>query len=412
MSLKIEKNLFTKILLFTFLFICIFFPADYYSLKKISFALLIVYNLKNILFKIGYGQYMVVFCISIIFPVGTIIQSLILGSDLSVAILSGYAGVFFLLYIIVAEKKIDYERVLMFLLKILSIVIVTIVILDMLHFFDVNADSGFKTFVYEHDIALMGKSSMYAAYYKVFFKTSPLLLILVNHSLDNKQWIFALLGILGLIFSGTRANIFVLCAFLAVRIFFTEVRTDLQKLIKLLLITAFCTGLVFKFQSIFTLFESMMNTAGSVGSDQVRAGQIIGFSEMIKDPLRVLFGAGYGNELIKDYGRGITVTTFEFAYLAMFATVGIYWFIFFMCFLFYPLTKKIDRNLKFAYLGYLAIAFTNPLLYSSTAFVLYLYIYLCVRKVREYKTSVCNSTQGVYQGNKCFLCGKEGIGYN
>ena len=292
MSLKIEKNLFTEVLLFTFLFICIFFPADYYNLKKISFVLLIVYNLKKILFKIGYGQYMVVFCISIIFPVGTVIQSLILGSELNVAILSGYAGAFFLIYIIVAENKIDYEKVLIFLLKILSIVIVAIVISDMLHFFDVNADSGFKTFIYEHDIALMGKSPMYAAYYKVFFKTSPLLLILVNYSLDRKQWLFAFLGISGLIFSGTRANIFVLCAFLAIRIFFTEARTDIQKLIKILLIIVFCVGVVFKFQSIFTVFESMMNTAGSVGSDQVRAGQIKGFSEMLKDPLRVLFEIG------------------------------------------------------------------------------------------------------------------------
>ena len=52
-------------------------------------------------------------------------------------------------------------------------------------------------------------------------------------------------------------------------------------------------------------------------------------------------------------------------------------FILFMVFILRPLfRKKTDKTVRFSYLCYLLVSFTNPLLFSSTAYLLYIWFYL------------------------------------
>ncbi len=128
--------------------------------------------------------------------------------------------------------------------------------------------------------------------------------------------------------------------------------------------------------------SKMMQSAGSIGSDAVRSGQLKGLIEALRNPASLILGAGYGNVLIFDYGRGRQSTEFELAYFSLLRKVGLIWFAAYMTVLIKPLFKRIRVTTKILHLGYLAIAFTNPLLYSSTAMIMFLYVYILID--REY----------------------------
>lgn len=48
-----------------------------------------------------------------------------------------------------------------------------IVLLDVVGFINVNEDNFIRNAFYTYDMGVMVKSSSYAVYYKVFFKSSP-----------------------------------------------------------------------------------------------------------------------------------------------------------------------------------------------------------------------------------------------
>ena len=102
--------------------------------------------------------------------------------------------------------------------------------------------------------------------------------------------------------------------------------------------------------------------------------QIQGLTEGFSDLSKLFFGSGFGSEYY-NYGRGEYQSTAELAYINLLRQIGLIMFLAFLVFLFRPLMyHKLDRKLRFSYFMYLVIAYTNPLLYSSTAYVLYIYM--------------------------------------
>lgn len=358
-----------------FVMVCVLFPADFHHLKQISFFVVIVAGMKKLLRGFPQRKYQFVYFMGIIFPVCTIVQSILRGSTPGGAVSGGYTAILFLLLVIIREYDINYEKLIIFALKIIAFATVFIVLLDVVHIIDVNADTAIRRFMYGYGIGLMGKSPAYSTYYKVFIKTSPLLLILLNYCIDNKKKVMTFITIVAMFLSGTRANLFVMLVFLVFKIFTLNSDKLQGKLGKVFLIFAILIGGVAGIEIIINILYKIMNTTGSIDSDTVRMGQIKGMLEVFDDPVRIIFGAGYGNNILFDYGRNTYVTDFELAYFSLFAKIGLFWFGIFMIFLCVPFFKKIKMDYKVMYLGYLAIAFTNPLLYSSTAFLLYIYMY-------------------------------------
>ncbi len=211
-------------LLFVFVLACILFPADFYQIKKLSFAALIILGIYKIAACLCYRRYRTVLFMGVVFPIGTILHSVLLGSSLGNAISDGYTGVFFLLMILICEFNLDYEMIVIKALRILCYITLLIVILDLLGIANVNAPNAIRNFIYNYNIGFIGKSTAYAAYYKVFIKTSPLLLILLYDSFEKRKWVDVAASFLALILSGTRANIFVSFVLLLALVFF--VKTD------------------------------------------------------------------------------------------------------------------------------------------------------------------------------------------
>ena len=80
-------------------------------------------------------------------------------------------------------------------------------------------------------------------------------------------------------------------------------------------------------------------------------------------------------------------TSSEIAYLDLIRKIGLILFVPFMIFVLKPFKFKIPIHDKLAYAGYLVVCFTNPLLFSSTAYVLYILLYSKYYK-RKYSVSL------------------------
>ena len=110
--LTLSKEKVINALLIVFIGVCVFFPADIFHLKLLTFAALVLLGFNVYAKVIFLHKYRIVLFISVVFPLGTIIQSILLGSSVSNAFLGGYTGMMFLLYILIEELNIDYRRVL------------------------------------------------------------------------------------------------------------------------------------------------------------------------------------------------------------------------------------------------------------------------------------------------------------
>jgi len=94
-------------------------------------------------------------------------------------------------------------------------------------------------------------------------------------------------------------------------------------------------------------------------------------------------------------GRNMVVTSIELSYFDFWRQAGLFSLIGFLFCVFYPLKKLCRREnywLIFGSVGYLIIAGTNPLLFSTTAYLLYIVIYSEYYFAKERKASeVLNS---------------------
>ena len=93
-----------------------------------------------------------------------------------------------------------------------------------------------------------------------------------------------------------------------------------------------------------------------------------------KEPLLIIFGTGFGSEFYS-LGTKTLISSTEWSLLDLYRKVGMFFTGIFMLFLGKILiNKKISIYKRTAGFAYLIIALTNPLLYTTTAYLAYVYI--------------------------------------
>lgn len=377
MSLFSKRNINT-VLLAILVLICAIFPNDIYSLKKISFGFLILLNINEVFrFDLSDDLNKIVFFIGGFFPIILLIQGLIMGVPFGVLFSRVYCCFLLLLLQIIRFYDIDYKKI--FMLGIFAIILLTMTIflMDFLGVVDVNSSFPLKRFIYNNDIGFMGKHSSYAAYYKIFIKTSPLIVFYMFSKLEVKNYVGVVVSYICLIISGTRGN-FVFSGLLLIiyLIFMWKCKSRKEFLVKFLLVSTSLFVVLINFKSLFINLHQMIIEKGEV-SDAVRSGHYQGLIEMWdNNPFSFFIGTGMGSSFYS-YGIMGYVNTIELPYLDLLRQMGLLLLLFFLYFTFLPVLKlKYNRPLQFAYISYLLIAATNPLLFSSTAFLVYIYIYM------------------------------------
>lgn len=365
-----NMNRFNEFLFAFFVTINVIFPGDIYSLKKILFFVILLINLPSFLSALRRKEYRFVVFFGLIFPLTLIVYSTILTGNLWVSFTRSFAAFLFLLLVVIREKNMDIERIVLNAIKLIVIFTIGVVLLDVVRVIDINV-SWIRTLVYGYDMGIMGKSPAYPLFYKVFFKTSPLVVFLLFRSIYKSDYLWFILSILTLVLSGTRANALFTMFFMALFYLFYGNRKWIRT--KYLTIFTGISTVVLFITFFISIFIGVIIDRG-VTSDVIRAGHIQGLVELVyKQPWVLFFGSGMGS-FFYSYGVHEMVSSIEWSFLDLWRQMGLVFFSLYLLFILIPVFKRsISPYKRFAYMTYLFIAATNPLLFSST---FYLAIYI------------------------------------
>lgn len=362
-----------RILISLFVFLCVLLPGDIFSSKKILFSIICLLNYRVFLSSLTKKSGVFFLIFGFIFPSILFFYSSFLREEILTSFSRSFAPYTFLLIIIIRHYAINFEDILIKAIYFIMITTILFVLLDMIGFLNVN--SGFvREIIYGYNLGLMGKSLDYPFYYKVFFKTSPLLVVLLFKKFHNSQYFTVSLTLLALIFSGTRANVIFSVFFLFVYYSFYD--NNKHKFIKYIFLSATTIFLILFFTTLLDVLTELVIEKGRV-SDVIRAGHIEGIKELLKnDPWIIFKGTGMGSVFFS-YGADSYVSSIEWSYIDLWRQMGLPLFSLFIFFISLPIFIK-TANKKFkkaAYITYLCIAATNPLLFSSTSYLMFIYMY-------------------------------------
>lgn len=351
---------------------CILFPADKINIKEILFLVVLVVCGPSIYSGIKEGRYNYVLIFGLLYPLFTTIISVTLGSSSVVDALSyGYVWLYLLLIPAIDRYGVDIKKP--FIIGTTLVVLITDFIfltdiLGIIPFFSNPVGLFFKNI---NEIQGYGKGIYSTFGYSIFYKSLPLAFFSYGYAIKHKKWLMIVLYLMAFLVCGTRANLLVaLCMTAAIPLLSAE-KPSKKAIIAVILIIIAVIFLP-DFIDYYTARSSLKY--GSSDLIKIEAIESI-FKFLNDDKTRYIFGSGVGSYFYSS-GRGTMVNLVEVSFFDYFRQVGLLGYIFFIYFLIIPFRKYFanERWVLIAYLGYLAIALTNPLLVSSTSFMGYILI--------------------------------------
>lgn len=368
---------FLKIILSSFIFFALFMPADNLNLKKIFFAVLIICSLPIVYKYMLKKKYSFILLMSVMYPLFFIMFSvLIFRNNLVTAFQIGHCGIYLLLFFITKERALNFPYILMRLLKIEAIFIV---ICGLLHYSGIMTvtTNPILQYLYYSANAIVGygfKNTSFGV--MIFLKTSPLMYLLLGYEAKKNNLLGMCITTLALFFSGTRANTLISVAILLAYLFFYKTKLRRNKIIKTIAIFV-CLFIVLRLGADVIVFLQDVFVRRS-GNDMLRFSYLGDLLRLyMNKPQSIFFGTGFGSSLYIALEGGYR-TIVEAAFIDMLRQVGVFGMIPFLIMIFRPIKSLYKNNkwLCFSYIAYLIVASTNPLLYSSTAFLAYTFVYI------------------------------------
>ena len=370
------RVLVNTVLLWVYTFNAVFIPYDNFGLKKISFALLIVINgdiIINGFCALKKDSYAIIL-MGAVLPVYTIIKSILLTGNIIDNVLSGYTGMILLLFFVIKHSNIKFADIYVKVCVLLAAFIIFCVLLDFL-----GIQSVFKNpilaWMYSTSNANIGKSGIYLLGYYIFIKTTPMLIIVLGLLLSKKKYLLAVVVAVALVLSGTRANAVLAIATFGAGFILTENSTLKRSLAVIVVVVL--AGYVLFGQGLLEKFLSF--SSQKTGSDAIRQATLPSIIKTWKEnPVSFFIGQGYSSEFY-NAGRQSWSSDCELAYWNLLRRIGLFCFVSMMYCYFNPIRAIIKKRKNYAiaiaYLAYLAGAYVNPLLYTSTGLTVLLCVY-------------------------------------
>ena len=372
------RSLINKILIYVYLFNTIFIPYDNFGFKKLSFILLVVLNIDVVIKELSQkNNGYTVLLFSIVLPLYTIFNSVVITGNVIGNFLSGYTGMILLLYCVIKRFKIDFIRPFIYLLIILALFMDISAIIDLIGFQSVYANPILQ-WMHKTSNGNIGKGARYVLGYYLFIKTSPMLLIALGYLMQKKRYFISVAVLFALILSGTRANAALGVLTFGICIFLVE-KNKFKRIVMILVISSFLGYILFG-QDLLAKFLSYF--VSKAGSDEIRSLTLPSiFATWSKRPLSFISGQGYSSEFF-NMGRMAWSSDCELSYWNLLRRVGVFCFILFMYCYAEPIIrlskKRVAFAVTFSYIAYLAGCYVNPLLYTSTGVTVLLFMYVFV----------------------------------
>lgn len=351
---------------------CIFFPADRLNIKEIILASALFVSVPYIYRYIRKRDNLRLTFFSIIYPAITTLLSITVGdSSINAALSFGYVWIYLLLIPVIDDLQLDIRKPFVFGTIGVALIVNFIFLTDLFGIISIYSNPVLKFFYNLREVQ-WGKGPLATFGYSIFYKTSPLILFTLGYMLHTKRYIWSIILFVAIIGSGTRANLLAgLFVFILVPLTETS-RKSLKRIVVLVLIIVS----VAYFGPILFDRLSKLNHLKFNRSEAVKLGAIYSiFDHLNQAPYRYIFGSGVGSYFYSS-GRDAYVSVVEVSFFDYFRQVGVLGFSFFLYFILYPIKWlfKNERWLLICYLGYLAVAATNPLLVTSTSFMAYVLI--------------------------------------
>lgn len=296
--------------------------------------------------------------------------------DMIFAYLKSFLFLFYLFYVNDKELKICKTFYNMCIL----LAIVEICLLLYMRHSSINELALYHFATNHNNFVMVGHRSYYGIFKMdiVFYKTSPLLCFSLVISLyflyttkKKKYLVHTILFFLGMFISGTRANILtcVMLVFLIYLYFCFKYK-------KRILFVVFI-GLLFVFVAFYVIIFLLVTPEPST---DIKSGHLKGYMELFNSNLLKTLTFGFGPaKYFYSYGVEQELSATELTYMDLIKNYGVVGTLLMISMLCVPIlnlinNKKIDLFQKYilfwGYVAYLFIAGTNPLLISSTGFIL------------------------------------------
>lgn len=367
-SIKVKIN---NLLMVIFLFFSIFSPADKYGFKIIFFGIIILFNSYLITTSLFNRKFWDIGFHITVFPFLLLVLSIVNGGNLIISISNLYICLISSLVIVIYYNNININKYFMSILFIMVTIIIISFILDFIGIIDIYSNK-LLMYMYLNSDAMIGKSNLYWSYYVFFFKTSPLIFFLLGYLLNKKKYLLSGLSVIALLLTGTRANFFMVFILLLFYVFgFLKSKTFIKKILLYIFLVAIILFIVNVTYSFIKVMFDM-----KIGSDLNKLEDFIEIYTLFKNyPLTILMGTGFGSENLYN----LVNTTSELALFDLWRKIGLFGLVMFLYFIFKPIKLLwININMRwliYSYFAYLLVAMTNPLLFSSTAYIAYVYVY-------------------------------------
>ena len=380
------------ILLFVFAVNAIFLPADTFELKKIALILLLVCNLDCFLKMRSWDEWLTVL-VGFGLTSVAIGWSFLLTGDLYNNIRIGYVGYIVMLYPIIKQYRIRAVRLILHVWIAMAYFVVIMGLLDVIGLISMY-DNPYLMWIYHTGNALVGKGSHLPIGYMIFMKTSPMLFLCLAYTFvqprsflepycfSKLKYVNAAVVTLALVLSGTRANMLICGAFVLFCFVYCK-RSRTKQMLWILgmgLLALYTVADSSLFQMVLDVFVR------KASSDEVRNGIVSSiFNVWRENPIKLLIGSGFSKTFF-NAGRGEEAYNVELSYWNLLRQVGLPMFLAMMVGYLYPAVRMLKKGknvlIVLGYVCYLAVAYTNPLLHSSTGMTVLLFMYcLCFSDV-------------------------------
>lgn len=369
-----RNSLFRNVSIFLialFLINVVFLPNDTFYLKKMSFLLIILFNL-GCFYKFGGKDEFAFLFFSVVLPTYIIFKSYVQIGNFMSNFLGGFTGYLLLIYFVIKRHDIDFEKMFMMTLLVLAYFIDVMALLDFVGILPALSNPLLMWF-YNTDNAMIGRGTRHAFGFIYFMKSSPMLMLCLPWCIEKKKKISAIIVTVALVLSGTRANLILGIVLLLACLFYEEkniVWIYARVFIGVTIILAIVSGT--------NVVETILNAFSmKVDNDKIRNLSLMSIITFWQDhPLSFIFGSGYASSFY-NLGRFEFVSNIELSYWNLLRRVGLTIFAIMMFMFLYPLKNmKFRPMICFGYIAYLVVAYTNPLLYTSTGITVLLYMYV------------------------------------
>ena len=372
--MEVSKNNKSQNLLFVFfisifVFYCILFPRDKMNLKQIFLvgAIFTCYSAKNVNFRVPVS----VFALGFIYPVLCIAYGLLRGSTLASAISFSYVWLIILVFPGIQANHVSLIKPFILGTYTVALIIDLIMLMDLTGIASIYSNPIALLFKQLGELQGLGKGALSTFGYSIFYKTCPLIIVSYCYFISKKKYFLAFPLLLALFGCGTRANFLVALFATAV----LPVLNVKRKKYKIWIFIFICALTILVLPEVFDMMTNL-NSLKSGRSDIIKIKDMfIVFDILFSNIFDFLFGTGVGSGFMSY--RGEFLRTFELSYIDYFRQTGLVGFIVLLTFIIRPI-KWLYLNEKWLFVGYicyLLVSFTNPLLVTSTSFVLYLLVY-------------------------------------